>query len=1044
MNGLNTLKTGLILLFLWAFSGLSAQTADSLVVRQEIDSLLQRSKELADQKKYEEALRTAEGAVQKNAAAWGENTALTHRCWLQVSRMHYLKGDRPTAEAFALKAKLLGEQLGLARTVDQSHVLNILSNIEKGKGHFKEAEALLLDIKSIRVAALGTENALYALTLFALGNLYFDFGFFDTAESSYLEAESIQQRFPGTEHPDYAATLNNLGNLYINLGNFDKAEALHLKAREIRARTEGKMSMNYSRSLDGLANIYSNLGLYRKAEPLYLESLDIKEKLTGPENAAYTITLGNLGNLYNNLGLLSEAERCYQRSLQLREKAVGKESELYGSAVANLANLYNKKGAYKQAEALYLEAKAIKENTTGKQHPTYLHFLNNFASLYASMGELEKAEKLFDEALALIEKSNNFESLIACATYSNIGQFYANQSQDKQAQVYFEKGRTQSLASLGAHNEHYLTAVKGLALLQRRAKHYPEAEALFAEIPVAQRSNLYDVGVFLSESELQEISDAYFADMNAYNALLQEQTSARSPRAARIAFDNALFFKGFLLHAVQALKARAGDTPASKELLSNLEAVHRRLAKQYSQPFAQRDSSLVAALEAKSKVLERDLSRTTAHFDDSRQWITTAEVRAHLQPQEAALEFIHFPGLNEYGKPTDTLRYAALLLTAADTVPRFISLFEESQLQQILAAKSRKADYASAVYGYSDRGFVQTRANLYHLIWQPIEPFLPGISTIYFSPSGLLHRLNLDAIPITLDSTLADRYKLVQLGSTRQIAINSPRTMENTQAVLLGGISYDMDSTAIAHANAGMAARARGGITFSMTDSTQRARTWQYLPYTLKEVQSVAKVLENAHFSYQLRQGYEASEEAVKSLCAGTAPSPRVLHIATHGYFFSDPEAPSATAETSPAFSSSEHPMIRSGLILAGGNDAWQNKRASENQEDGILTAYEISQLNLQNTELVVLSACETGLGDIKGNEGVYGLQRAFKIAGVQYLIMSLWQVPDKQTALLMTTFYKKWLDDKMPIPDALRAAQKELREAGMDPYYWAGFVVVE
>ena len=136
--------------------------------------------------------------------------------------------------------------------------------------------------------------------------------------------------------------------------------------------------------------------------------------------------------------------------------------------------------------------------------------------------------------------------------------------------------------------------------------------------------------------------------------------------------------------------------------------------------------------------------------------------------------------------------------------------------------------------------------------------------------------------------------------------------------------------------------------------------------------------------------------------------------------------------------------MLRSGLIMAGGNAAWQGKQTLEGKEDGILTAYEISQMNLSNTELVVLSACETGLGDIQGNEGVYGLQRAFKIAGAKYLIMSLWQVPDKQTSLLMTTFYKKWLEDKMSIPNAFHAAQKELRSIGLDPYQWAGFVLVE
>ncbi|MBP6185625.1 MAG: CHAT domain-containing protein, partial [Saprospiraceae bacterium] len=175
-------------------------------------------------------------------------------------------------------------------------------------------------------------------------------------------------------------------------------------------------------------------------------------------------------------------------------------------------------------------------------------------------------------------------------------------------------------------------------------------------------------------------------------------------------------------------------------------------------------------------------------------------------------------------------------------------------------------------------------------------------------------------------------------------------------------------------------------------------------------------------------------------------PSPRVLHIATHGFFFPDPVDKILTSrEGEPVFKWSDNPMIRSGLILAGGNYAWQNGKAvSPDKEDGILTAYEISQMNLSNTELVVLSACETGLGDIQGNEGVYGLQRAFKIAGAKYLIMSLWQVPDRETMEFMTTFYKNWLEQKLSIPDAFRKTQREMRDRFFNPYSWGAFVLVE
>jgi len=196
-----------------------------------------------------------------------------------------------------------------------------------------------------------------------------------------------------------------------------------------------------------------------------------------------------------------------------------------------------------------------------------------------------------------------------------------------------------------------------------------------------------------------------------------------------------------------------------------------------------------------------------------------------------------------------------------------------------------------------------------------------------------------------------------------------------------------------------------------------------------------------------LKKGYDGTEEAFKNIGANNASSPRILHIATHGYFFPDPKennSKTVFGDDEPVFKLSDHPMLRSGLIMAGGSNTWKGEKTLEGREDGVLTAYEISQMNLSNTELVVLSACETGLGTIQGNEGVYGLQRAFKIAGAKYLIMSLWQVPDKQTSLLMTTFYKKWLENKMNISDAFHAAQKELRDIGLDPYQWAGFVLVE
>jgi CHAT domain-containing protein len=401
-----------------------------------------------------------------------------------------------------------------------------------------------------------------------------------------------------------------------------------------------------------------------------------------------------------------------------------------------------------------------------------------------------------------------------------------------------------------------------------------------------------------------------------------------------------------------------------------------------------------------------------------------------LQPEEAAIEFVHFQYRRHIA--ADSIFYAALLLTPQSLVPKIIFLFEEKSLDSLLKSHSqRKADYVNRLYTLADRGAValdKPTKSMYDLLWQPLEKELVGIKTIYYSPSGLLHRVNMEAIPITEMETLSDRVKLIKLGSTRQLVISTQLQLANNKAVLLGGIHYELDSTM------------RGG-------------NWNYLPGTEREIKSIEKIVMASGFQSETKVGSQASEEFFKTIGVNNAASPRILHFATHGYFFEDAwNTPDSMRKNKSVFELSENPMLRTGLILAGGNAGWNGERSLVEGEDGVLTAYEISQMNLSNTELVVLSACETGLGDIQGNEGVYGLQRAFKIAGVKYIIMSLWQVPDKQTSMLMTTFYKKWLESegfdkgekKMSIPDAFHAAQKELRDLGFDPYQWAGFVLIE
>jgi CHAT domain-containing protein len=289
-------------------------------------------------------------------------------------------------------------------------------------------------------------------------------------------------------------------------------------------------------------------------------------------------------------------------------------------------------------------------------------------------------------------------------------------------------------------------------------------------------------------------------------------------------------------------------------------------------------------------------------------------------------------------------------------------------------------------------------------------------------------------------TTLMDKYQLQQYTSTRNVALRAAQQKSNKlqNITLFGNPTFTMDSTAIVKTNK--------TTTFNTTVYTPpnrnaRGGSWNELPGTAAEVKKINDLFIANKSSTKIFIGKNASEENLKALSGN---SPQVLHIATHGFFLPDPEKKKRENDFSQAdntYSLANDPLLRSGLILAGGNYAWNNTPI-DGVEDGILTAYEIAQLDLSNTELVVLSACETALGDVKGSEGVFGLQRAFKMAGVKKMIVSLWQVPDKETAELMTAFYSYWLGGKS-IEDAFATAQADMKKK-YPPFYWAAFVLVE
>lgn len=1087
------MKPLLFPLFLFFPFLLCAQTVDSAAIRQ-VDSLIQISRTLTGQGDFQQALEINAEAEKIALEKLGWESAVYGSCCFNHGRVMYTNRNYPEAEKWFLKSIEIREKALGKQHLDYAQSLASLAFAYRYMGNYEKAIPLMLEATSIRENVQGKDTPLYARSLNSLATLYCEIdnyekaeqlwiesttiyekvfgkehldyaqslanlalvnsniGSFEKAEKFMLEAKSIREKVLGKEHPVYAESVHNLALLYYRMGNFEKAAPLYLEARAIWGKTRGKEHPDYFMVSYNLASLYAEMGNFKEAEQLFIESKAIREKVLGNEHPEYAQSLNGLAILYVNIGQYEKAEQLFLEAKTIWGKNPGKESSRYATILNNLSAVYTKIGRFNEAESLNLESTAICEKIFGKEHPDYAINLHNLAGVYYKMGNYQKAESVYLESIAIEEKTLGKEHPDYARTLSELALLYYVMGNYEKAEPLMLESKSIQERILGKEHPDYAKTLNNLAALYLGMSQYDRAELFFLELTMVNQALIETSVQHLSESEITKYLNTF---IRGQNQILTFAQMDRSKNIASACYDNTLFYKGFLLQAAGRIKQLALRDEGATEKFNRLKGYQRRLAAQYAQPIAERDSAQIAQLENQANDLEKDLTRTVAGYGEAIHQVKWQEVQAALQPEAAAVEFVSY---RYYGKKeTDSMMYAALVILPGTDQPQFIPLFEEKQLDSLLQTQGeRKADYVNALYTMPERGLQPigpSRKSLYELIWQPLEKELASVKTIYFSPSGLLHRLNFNAIPISAEETLADHYNLVRLNSTRQLVIPAKVEIAAQDAILYGGAQYDMDSTAIATANKDYHSdlmATRGELSFSYADSTNRSGAWSYLKWTDKEVDQIQITLTAAGFQTHMRKNYAASEESFKTI-GREGPSPRILHLATHGFFFPDAarrsfsEGSPQAFNDQPVFKISDHPMIRSGLILAGGNYAWlTGKPIRPDMEDGIITAYEISQMNLSNTELVVLSACETGLGDIKGNEGVYGLQRAFKIAGAKYLIMSLWHVPDRQTMEFMNAFYKHWLEEEMSIPAAFKVTQLEMRDRFFDPYAWAGFVLVE
>ncbi len=1004
-----------------------------------------------------------------------------------MGAVYYYTSQFSKVETFWSEVKDIREQLFGKESLEYAAIAYNLGILCAATGNYTKAELNYNEAIRIREKKSGRENNEYAILCNALGALYQKMGQYEKARIVYEEAKNIREKVLGKDHIDYALTCNNLASIYADLGDYVSAEQFCKEALEIIERKVGKADLEYARTCNQLGIIYFESGQYRKVEPLYLIAQDIWKNIYGNKSHNYAISLNNLGNFYRQTGQYDKAESAHLEAKQIREALLTKNHPDYALSCNNLANVYTAMGQYKKAEAYFLEAKSLRQALVGTSHPDYAHSCNNLADLYSYMERYEEAETLYIQAKLIREKNhgkNHPDYAQSCMSLANL---YTNTNKLEIAEPLQLEAKQIYEMIFGKKNQDYANCCNSLAVLYANMKQYERAEALYLEsrgiiadiygkdhadyarncinlanlnrsmmkIETAKRyyeeafscvGNLIDA-VFQYTSETEKL--AFLNEIANLDLVFFSFSTSMQPRDQQgFAYNVSLNSRNIILSTLQYLKQAIyySEDSLLKSKYDEWISIKEQLSNWYTKPVSQRPG-FIKTFEEKAEAGEKELTRYLA---DTKKQLPPGktnwqDIHRFLSNGEAAVEFVQYAYYD--GKEvTDSFCYVAFIINKSKAEPAFLHLFSQGELDAVLniyKGTSAGPTQLNFLYGHKAADSEEGSKTLYDLIWKPLENALAGVHTVYFAPAGSLFKISFAALAVNSSETLSDRYRLVQLNTTATVV---ERTVHNITAsgrlVLYGGVEYDVDSTAmklssLQYSGNGVASR-------SLTDDYGRdgVKEFTYLFGTGKEVAGISRLANQNKYQVSLEEGKNASEESFKALSGKN--SPVILHIATHGFFFPDPKNNNKDDKAigSGIFRQSVNPLIRSGLALSGANNAWKGKPV-KGVEDGILTAYEVSNMYFPNTKLAVLSACETGLGDIQGSEGVYGLQRAFKMAGVQNLVMSLWKVPDQETSEFMQQFYKG-LFEKQPIGDAFYQAQTTMRDKYRnDPYKWAAWVLI-
>lgn len=860
----------------------------------------------------------------------------------------------------------------------------------QGRGEFGAKFLKLGSIANSLYRDMDLDDQENATMNLQMGQSAYAMGKYAFAEKRLQSAQYYFEKSYRTSEIPYMKTIASEGLLYTTTGRFAQAEKFTAQALELRQSALGENSMAVAASLNNYAVLHYNRGQYNESEKEFISALSVIEKNKLTEAMPYAIVLNNQAMLYQSMGRYEAAVKLLKQALQIAGKQEANKARNHLKFFSNLALLYQQMEKYPEAEAIY---QAL-EKKLEKGKPEFANMLNNVAILAMLMKKEDRVEDMLKRSAEIYKSTLGENGPAYAKVISDLANFYRYKARYADAEPLLQKVLQVREQSLGTTHPLYVQTQEDLAILYWKKKDLAKAYPLYLESMDKTLDFVNNYFPPMSEAEKTKYWDILSPRFQRFYNFALEAESVNKEVISRV-FEYRAATKGLLLNSTRKISntiLAGGNQQLINDYNNWIDHKEQLMAYYaYSKDELKDQNVNLDSLESNVNRMEKKLSESSKEFKDfyfTGKTSVTA-VQSALKQDEALIEIIRLRNFDQVF--TNDCRYVALVVTKSNPLPKVVVLNNGNDMEN----KHAKSYRLSMKNKLNDE-------QSYATYWAPIDAQVKGKKKLFVSLDGVYNQISL--YTLKKGDFLVNQYDINLLGNPRDVmGAGKKGKSSGKTAVLMGYPDYGKGA---------------------LSD----------LPGTKKEIEGISTTLKSSGYKVTSLMQKEATEANLKSIKGAS-----ILHIATHGYFLKDVEQTSWPIGVH-ADNAKNNVLLRSGLMLAGASDADKTAAGLDSLNNGILTAYEVGNMNLRDADLVVASACETGLGEIKAGEGVYGLQRAFIMAGVPHVIISLWKVDDQATQLLMNNLYKNYSGDWQK---AFKLAQQQLIKELKDPYYWGAFVMM-